>query len=130
MHAPEIVDIASAARIAAKQLEEAGITQSRCAKELGIAQSQVSRLLAGRSKRATKAFRDVCGYAFQVSQKESGNKATVPQEIVQAVNIVWNGTQSHAEALAIVIRTLAVLDTNRGRRSAPEARDHRTKGAE
>lgn len=89
---------------------ERGITQVEIAEAVGASQSQVSRILAGRGARASRLLEEVCLYV----ERRSGTNVTVDavrsnEDILAAVQSVWDGSSAHARALAAVIRSLAVL---------------------
>lgn len=96
----------------ARQLEISGFTQQQLAEMLGVSQSQVSRILSGQFKRRSKLFDDLCKIAYQsavpavaVQPGASAQQA----DLISALDAVWDGTDSHAKALAVVIRSLSVL---------------------
>jgi len=104
-HALQSADIA-------KKLNVAGFTQQALAEKLGVSQSQVSRTLNGQFKRRSKLFDDLCKIAYQSSTTpvmvEPGASAQ-QADLISALDAVWDGTDSHAKALAVVIRSLSAL---------------------
>lgn len=96
----------------ARRLEMAGFTQQNLAEMLGVSQSQVSRTLNGQFKRRSKLFDDLCKIAYQSSTTsvavQPGTSAQQP-DLISALDAVWDGTDSHAKALAVVIRSLSAL---------------------
>jgi transcriptional regulator with XRE-family HTH domain len=96
----------------ARRLEVSGFTQQQLAEMLGVSQSQVSRTLNGQFKRRSKLFDDLCKIAYQssatpvmVEPVASAQQA----DLISALDAVWDGTDSHAKALAVVIRSLSAL---------------------
>lgn len=79
---------------------------------LGVSQSQVSRTLNGQFKRRSKLFDDLCKIAYQSSSiavaVQPGASAQ-QADLISALDAVWDGTDSHAKALAVVIRSLSAL---------------------
>ncbi|WP_160322387.1 helix-turn-helix domain-containing protein [Aquabacterium parvum] len=104
-HALQSADIA-------KKLNVAGFTQQALAEKLGVSQSQVSRTLNGQFKRRSKLFDDLCKIAYQSSSiavaVQPGASAQ-QADLISALDAVWDGTDSHAKALAVVIRSLSAL---------------------
>lgn len=96
----------------ARRLEMAGFTQQQLAAMLGASQSQVSRTLNGQFKRRSKLFDDLCKIAYQSSATavvvQPGASAQ-QADLISALDAVWDGTDSHAKALAVVIRSLSAL---------------------
>lgn len=103
----EIGNIALEARIATQKADEIGLTQWDIASAIGASQSQVSRVLSGRSKRRSRLFDEVCKYVFSIEKQEPKNSP--PIELTDAIHSVWDGTPEHAKALALVIRSLGAL---------------------
>lgn len=93
----------------ADQFKAAGLTQAAIASTIGVSQSQVSRVLAGHIKRRTKLLDALCVYAE--SQILHIDKPDVRKNsvLMSALTQVWDGTETHAQALAQVIRSLAQL---------------------
>lgn len=96
------------ALLAAKRAKALGLTQFDIASALSASQSQVSRVLSGKSRRRSKLLDGVCKYVFSVSPgeiQEPRNNA----DLMAALTAVWDGTDEHALALALVIRSLGSL---------------------
>lgn len=105
LHTPQSADIA-------RRLDAAGFTQQTLAEMLGVSQSQVSRTLNGQFKRRSKLFDDLCKIAYQSSSTAVAVQpvASAQQgDLIAALDAVWDGTDSHARALAVVIRSLSAL---------------------
>lgn len=85
------------------------LTQQRIAIETGISQSQVSRLLSGQSVRRSRAFDSVCTYVQRLANTVSTDEVRRCGVLMDALAAVWDGSQSHADALAAVIRSLGAL---------------------
>jgi DNA-binding MarR family transcriptional regulator len=109
-------DLHTEALLAATRARDAGLTQQDIASKLGASQSQVSRVLAGHAKRRSRLFDQICKYVF--STANPGAKRKPPAELTDALHAVWDGTPEHAQALALVIRSLGVLGAG-----APAVRD-------
>jgi transcriptional regulator with XRE-family HTH domain len=95
------------ALLAASRAREVGLTQAEIADALNASQSQVSRVLAGRSKRRSRLFDEVCKYVFSV--RDGALPSVPPAELTEALGSIWDGTPEHAKALALVIRSLGAL---------------------
>ena len=87
----------------------AGLTQQRIAVAVGASQSQVSRILAGVGSRRSKLFERVCKYVFSASGGASIGAPEKNAALMAALGDVWDGTPGHADALALVIRSLGAL---------------------
>lgn len=95
--------------LVAKRARELGLTQSIIATQLNASQSQVSRILSGASRRRSKLFDSVCKYVLSVGQVPSHEAIAESKELNEALATVWDGTPEHAQALALVIRSLGAL---------------------
>ncbi len=105
----QISPLKAEARIAARLAKKHGLTQSSIAAALNVSQSQVSRVLSGESKRRSRLFNEVCKYVkLRATPTVSSNPRDSP-ELMSALAEVWDGSLHHAEALAIVIRSLGGL---------------------
>lgn len=89
-----------------------GITQVEIATALGASQSQVSRILHAKGLRATRLSEEVCMY---VERYEGGVTASAVRNndaLIDALASTWDGSAKHANALALVIRSLCALGTS------------------
>ena len=107
-------ELASEARNIAKLAQAAGLRQSQIAYDLGLSQSQVSRVLGGKSVRRSAAFDLVCNYVRTASRGNKEDSVRENAALIEALAVAWDGTQVHAEILASIIRSFALL---RGPRS-------------
>ena len=91
------------ARLAAEireQLAQRGIRSGAAiARAAGMGQPQVHRNLFGRPKRVTRTLLPLCKYAG-VEAYEGTNDPRESQVLMEALAIVWDGTDSHARRLA------------------------------
>ncbi len=86
-----------------------GISQSDIAAYVGASQPQVSRILNGEGTRASRLFEEVCLFAERFEGGVTAEVVKANQELIDALQATWDGSASHARALASVIRSLAVL---------------------
>ena len=96
----------------ARKLDAAGFTQQMLAEMLGVSQSQVSRTLNGQFKRRSKLFDELCKIAYQsavLGGAVQPGASAQQSDLISALDAVWDGTDSHAKALAVVIRSLSAL---------------------
>jgi len=97
------------AQLTAVKAKRLGLSQIVIADALGASQSQVSRVLAGTAKRRSRLFDQVCKYVNS-SDTSAGSVSDGGASTLQhALAEVWDGTEAHAEALALVIRSLGVF---------------------
>lgn len=104
-------DAAAVARAlrAGEICKEQGITQAQIAEAVGASQSQVSRILSGRGIRQSRLMEEVCLYVERFSVGVTADAVRENAELVEAIQAAWDGSASHARALSMVIRSLAVL---------------------
>ena len=102
-------ELESRALRAAQFCREHGITQADIATAVGASQPQVSRILKGQGIRASRLFEDVCLYIEKMSGGVTVDAVRENDELIEAVQAVWDGSSAHARALAIVIRSLAAF---------------------
>ena len=121
-----IADALNAARLA----KRSGLTQEVIANAVGASQGQVSRILGGKAIRRSKLLDAICAYVHSacVSSKPGARRST-PSSIDQAVDAIWDGTPEHADALAVVIKSLGVLGL-RGELPSEALRSRRRSGRE
>ncbi len=86
-----------------------GIAQADIAAHVGASQSQVSRILKGDGVRASRLFEEVCLFVERLEGGISADAVRGNQELIGALQATWDGSASHAKALAAVIRSLAIL---------------------
>lgn len=86
-----------------------GVSQANIAAYLGASQGQVSRLLAGKLRRTSRLFDELCLYAQKLEGGVSAEMVRANDELVGALATAWDGSAEHAKALAMVIRSLSIL---------------------
>ena len=86
-----------------------GITQSQIAGDLGVSQSQVSRILKGQGLRASRLAEEVCLYVERFKVGVTADAVRRNDELVDALIATWDGSATHARALSSVIRSLCAL---------------------
>ncbi len=91
-------------------VKERGITQSVLAKVIGVNQSQVSRMLAAKTFKSTSKAHKLCEWLLRSSRPISRADVLRNTELIGAIAFAWDGTPQHASALAVVIRSLRVLE--------------------
>lgn len=93
----------------ASLFKAAGITQTAISIAIGVNQSQVSRVLSGQITRRTKLLDKLCVYAESRLAATDKPDVRTNLELMAALGEVWDGSDTHAHALAQVIRSLAQL---------------------
>lgn len=106
---PKLSEFNAEALLAAKRAKDLGLTQAEIASTLSVSQSQVSRVLSGKSARHSKVLNRLCNYVFSLTSTRQPDPQT-SEELMSAVAEVWDGTSEHAQALALVIRSLGSLN--------------------
>ncbi len=86
-----------------------GVTQAQIAADLGASQSQVSRILQGQGLRASRLAEEVCLYVEKHEGGVTTDSVKANEELVNALTVTWDGSATHARALASVIRSLSAL---------------------
>lgn len=99
-------DIKSIANDVALKLKVAGVKQEQISKALSVSQSQVSRLLSGKSKRRTKLFDRLCIYANFKVRGVSVDLVRENLDLLEAIASIWDGSASQAQSIASVIKSL------------------------
>jgi predicted XRE-type DNA-binding protein len=84
------------------------LTQKQIASATGIDQSQISRILAGQVRRASKHVIELCKFANCLEQYQEADPTRSPM-LMDALRVVWDGSDAHAEAIAGVILSLKKL---------------------
>jgi hypothetical protein len=96
-------------------------TQQSIAKDLNISQAQVSRVLAGKLKRRSRLLDEISVYVHSSMERNKKTGVLANTTLQDALAETWDGTASHAQALAVVIRAMAVLRPPTKHRQAIEA---------
>ena len=86
-----------------------GIAKADIAAHVGASQSQVSRILKGEGVRASRLFEEVCLFVERFEGGVGADAVRSNRELIEALQTTWDGSASHAKALAAVIRSLAIL---------------------
>ena len=97
-------------RILRARVKALGLTQNDLASGTGLSQSQVSRLLDGKSYRSSKGFDRLCKYVQSYAPSISQRRILKQADLMSALGELWDGTPAHAEALATVLRSLKALN--------------------
>jgi len=100
-----------------QRLRRIGITQQELSNELCVSQSQISRVLGGKSGGRSKLLQQICSYASKAETAVTADQVRTNDELIGALTDIWDGSPEHAHALATVIRALGVLS-----RPAPRTR--------
>lgn len=94
------------ARALEKFLEQNHLTQKEFAKQAGISQPRLSEWKNGRMKRLPSRAAEAIRFIEDYRKDE---RTAIPERIQKAVKETWDGTDSHAKAIAVVIESLAAL---------------------
>lgn len=86
-----------------------GITQAQIASDLGVSQSQISRILKGKGLRASRLAEEVCLFVERFEGGVTASSVRENDELVNALVVTWDGSATHARALSSVIRSLCAL---------------------
>lgn len=85
------------------------LSQIEIATASGVHQSQISRILAGKARRASANVRKLCKYATSLRQGASAQTLAGPDSKVaidHAVMRVWDGSSEHASALVELLEAV------------------------
>lgn len=88
------------------------LTQSLITKGSGVHQSQVSRILSGDFIRYSTNVDKLCKYAKLSIEKDCA-RPLENKRIVDALNVVWDGTDEHAEDIAQILHAVGRLRRTR-----------------
>jgi len=93
-----------------EHMRENRITQARVAKEAGVDQATVSRLLGKKKppQRVSVASQKLYEYAGKVAYAGSKSKQT-PTNARDALEMCLNGSEAHVKAVAKILNALAEL---------------------
>lgn len=86
-----------------------GIPQARIADDLGVSQSQISRILMGHGQKASRLIEEVCLYLEKYEGGVTTELVRSNDELMNALSVTWDGSAVHAKALSAVIRSLSAL---------------------
>lgn len=84
-------------------IKSTACTQSDLSARTGIHQSQLSRILNGEARRISKNLLVLCKYANISVEMKDPQPETNP-DLMQALRDTWNGSERHAQQLAMLIR--------------------------
>lgn len=88
------------------------LSQTTISLETGIHQSQVSRILSGHGKLASKNTLKLCKYSSDLHNLDSSSKP-IDQRLLNAISKVWDGSTEHAAAIEQVILSLNGMTVKR-----------------
>lgn len=114
---PTTIDLIIAAlhdRVAKREL-----TQLELAEHSGVSQSQISRILSGQYRRESVNVQRLCEYARTALDIPVQPSSVALGVLNSAIDETWDGTDEHAEALALVIRSLSALHPPHRRKLNP-----------
>jgi transcriptional regulator with XRE-family HTH domain len=94
-----------------RAIAEGKLTQQQIADGSGVHQSQVSRILGGKGKRASRNADRLCKYA-EAMGPPSGAR-TPRDELVASLLALWDGTPENADALRSLLNAVGRLGTAR-----------------
>lgn len=83
------------------------VTQAEISAETGVSQSQISRILAGQFRRASKNVEELCRYASRRRERPSSDEARDRAALTAALLALWDGTPSHAQALIDMLSAIS-----------------------
>jgi transcriptional regulator with XRE-family HTH domain len=111
------LDVSKLLALLSDKLSTKAITQQEIQQATGVHQSQISRIVAGKSKRVSPNVKKLCKYAEALRTSRQG-KGSADAEVLQAsILAIWDGSSAHARALQEVIHAIgAVQSTVLGRR--------------
>lgn len=98
-----------------------GVTQAQIAADLGASQSQVSRILKGDGLRSSRLAEEVCLYLEKFEGGVTAAAVRGNEELVNALVATWDGSATHARALASVIRSLCAFRQGTPDKNSPES---------
>lgn len=110
---------------ARKALVAAGVTQETLAREVSASQSQISRVLAGKSPKRSIIAKRIIAYIDRIDGVPSTSDVRRQSRLIAALSEVWDGSDEHAAALEIVIRSLGALSIRPPPTSTRTTRRHR-----
>lgn len=85
-----------------------GMKQQELSRATGVHQSQISRILSGRVRRLSTNVVKLSSYLDDL-HKSNAKTDAIPQVLADAIRFSWDGTSTHAAALARVIVSLKGL---------------------
>lgn len=85
------------------------LRQQEVAQALGVSQAQISRILAGRISRRSRVMQALSIYVQHRSPRTRHAAVTSNKVLQEALMAAWDGTPSHADALALLIKAAAAL---------------------
>ena len=89
----------------AQQVSAGVLTQIALADATGVHQSQISRILSGNVRRASKNVLKLCNYAKNIQARKIG-RADVSDEILEAVSKLVGNNRAEDRALAQLVASL------------------------
>lgn len=92
----------------ALRLKEIGKLQADIAKDTGLSQSQISRIVAGRFKLCSGNVIVLCKYA-KIRIVEGGLNQKWNDKLTNALGYAWDGTEEHAKAINKILRAIGSI---------------------
>lgn len=85
------------------------LTQNQIEKATGVHQSQVSRILAGQTRRFSRNVEKLCKYAETLAAGDKPRSSGDAEDLQNEILRIWNGSAAHARALQDVLSAIDSL---------------------
>ena len=96
------------------ELQRKNLTQEQHSIACGVSQSQLSRILAGKTLRRSKAVEKVFLYAFSYDSAYTKKASILPPKMTTALSALWDGSTEQAEVLTDLLTGLRRLRQKAG----------------
>lgn len=90
-------------------LQSLELTQEMLASDLKVSQSQISRVVSGKSIKQSKLYDSLCIYLQNKAKGISLETVKNNTVILGAIASIWDGTDEQAQSLSLAIRGLKSL---------------------
>lgn len=81
------------------QTRGGSVTQIEIQQATGVHQSQVSRILSGKSKRVSRSVEKLCKYAETLIKPDKKSDSADARALQRSILKIWDGSEAHARSL-------------------------------
>ncbi len=120
-------DIARCIDLLTQRVLQGSLRQTTIAQATGVDQSQVSRILSGKTRRVSRNVLKLCNYAKSLTPPPAIDDGGTEQALLEQLRRIVSGNPDRAEALKRLLLAVEQLHTSTGAPHAEQSADTATR---